>query len=224
MFSEAWEGRFSQGKSHSLFPWTDLISYISKYRKIERGDKVLELGPGVGANIPYFLSRGAEYYAIEGSKTAVSEIIKRFPELKDRIVVGDFTEAIPFPDKFKLVIDRGSITHNSTVGIQKALKMVHDKLDNDGKYFGIDWFSWFHGERPRGKNEDDIYTYSFEDGKLEGHGKVHFSTKSHLFEMFIDADIRIEVLHHKTIQGKLISDDPENIQATWNVVGRKMKA
>jgi SAM-dependent methyltransferase len=222
MFSEEWETRFSQGKNHSLYPWTDLLTYISKYGYLEKGDKVLELGPGVGANIPFFLARGAEYYAIEGSKTAVSEIIKRFPNLEGKVIVGDFTQNIPFQHGFKFIIDRGSITHNNSIGIQKALKMIHDKLMDDGKYFGIDWFSWVNGERLKGKNEDDIYTYSFKDGKYENHGNVHFSTKSHIFELFIEANLMIEVLDHKVIQGKMQKDDPDYLQATWNIVGRKM--
>ena len=43
------------------------------------GMRVLELGCGPGANIPFFLSQGADYYAAEGSETIVVELQKKFP-------------------------------------------------------------------------------------------------------------------------------------------------
>ena len=49
------------------------------------GGRVLELGCGAGANIPFFLALGMDYYAIEGSPTIVKQLHKRYADLADKI-------------------------------------------------------------------------------------------------------------------------------------------
>jgi len=55
-----------------------------------------------------------DYYAIEGSATIVRQLHKRYPELADKVKVGDFTNDQPFLNDFDIVIDRASLTHNTT--------------------------------------------------------------------------------------------------------------
>lgn len=221
MFSQEWETRFSEGKSACNWPWSDLITYNSKYGYTEPEMKVLELGPGVGANIPYFLSLNFDYYAIEGSKTAVAKIHKAFPSLKDRVILGDFTKEIPFDNEFDLIVDRSSLTHNNTKSISHCLKLIANKLTPFGKYIGIDWFSWSHGERPFGDLVDDLNTYTFRAGKFSNCGKVHFSTKAHLLEMFKDAGLTITLMDHKIFQTHRL-DSIEDSRATWNIVAKRI--
>jgi SAM-dependent methyltransferase len=216
MFSKEWEERYSRGMSHSLWPWTDLIKYVNRYGNLLAGDKVLELGPGIGANIPYFLSIGVDYYAIEGSPTAVKVIRDKYPELVGKIVNGDFTKSIPFDVKFNLVVDRSSLTHNSTTNIMDSLAFISDKLLPEGKFIGIDWFSWEHGQRREGIPNGDPYTFTFEQGKFIKCGKVHFSTEAHLFTTFWESGFEIEVLEHKVIQN--VKPDEGSVEAMWNLV------
>jgi hypothetical protein len=219
MFSEEWETRFSQGESQSTWPWTDLIRYVNKFSKARWGSKVLELGPGVGANIPFFLSRGMDYYAIEGSHSAVNTILARYPELKDKVVVGDFTKNLFFNEKFKIVIDRSSLTHNCSSSIVNSLSLINQILDkNNGKFIGIDWFSWEHSERSLGIPDDDVYTYRFKSGKFCDCGKVHFSTGNHIHKIIKDAGMTLEVLEHKTVQNRMSQSTIG--EATWNFVAK----
>lgn len=219
MFSKEWEDRFSQGKSQSIWPWTELIRYSNKFGKARWGDKVLELGPGIGANIPYFLSEGMDYYAIEGSESAVKLIKAKYPELEDKIIVGDFTKSLFFDGKFKMIVDRSSITHNDTKSIQQTLNLVAEKLEDDGRFIGIDWFSWDHSERRKGEIENnDLYTCVFKSGKFKGCGRVHFSTGEHVFKLFKKVGMTLEMLEHKTVQNRLSNIYDE---ATWNVVARR---
>jgi hypothetical protein len=226
MFSNEWEERYAQGRSHNPFPRTDLITYMSWYSGYKVGARILELGPGIGCNIVYFYTIGADYYGIEGSKTAVETIFKRFstPWIKGRIIQGDFTEEIPFEGEFDIIVDRGSLTHNHTEDIVKCLKLVREKLNPSGIYIGIDWFSWIDRERLHGSPEKDEYTYSFESGKFHNCGNVHFSTKPHLLYLFNEAGLQIKVLDHKTIQNKIAQNDIEDYQATWNIVAVRKNA
>lgn len=218
MFSNEWEDRFSQGESQSVWPWTDLIKYVNKYGKVKWGSKVLELGPGIGANIPFFLSRGIDYYGIEGSESAVRAILYKYPELLGKVIVGDFTENLPFACHFDLVIDRSSVTHNDTESIKKALRLANAVLNAGGKYIGIDWFSWEHIERELGDKVDEL-TFIFNgDSKFSGCGRVHFSTGEHIYTLFKEAGMSIEVLEHKHVQNELSLKSGG--EATWNFVAR----
>ena len=111
-----------------VWPWSDLVSYIYRYARPSDGfQRVLELGCGAGANIPLFEKLGTDYHGIEGSPSIVQSLHEQFPNIKDRIVVGDFTKTIPFDGKFDLVVDRSSITHNVTSAIHRTLGMIFSR-------------------------------------------------------------------------------------------------
>src|SRR3990172_2305781 len=115
-FSKEWDYRYKENTNMSTWPWSDLVSYVKRYVHLTKNSRVLELGCGAGANIPFFLSLGVKYYSIEGSAIMVNKLKKKFPNLQENIVVGDFTQNIPFSKSFDLVIDRSSLTHNTTKG------------------------------------------------------------------------------------------------------------
>ena len=71
-FSQEWEKCFKENTQISTWPWSDLVSYVMRYaRPTGENFRVLELGCGAGANIPFFISLGVDYYAIDGSSTIV---------------------------------------------------------------------------------------------------------------------------------------------------------
>lgn len=221
-FSKEWDERFKANTHLSVWPWSDLVSYVMRYAPV-KGPKyrVLELGCGAGANIPFFESLGVKYYAIEGSQTIVKRLWRRFPYLKDNIVIGDFTKSIPFQMKFNLIIDRGSLTHNTTPAIKKGLELVYENLKRGGKYIGIDWFSTKHSDYSKGlKRKGDVYThYGYTGGHLANTGNVHFSDKQHLLKLF--TQFEVEIMEHKIIKRKIPEDN--FIFASWNIVAKKAK-
>ncbi len=215
-FSAEWEKQYQKNQQMSIWPWSDLISYVMRYTKINASYKVLEIGCGAGANIPFFMSAGCEYYAIEGSKTVVENLHEKYPEYKDTIIVGDFTKTIDFEQNFDLIIDRASLTHNKTSDIKKTLENLYSKLKSNGKYIGIDWFSVRNSNYKFGDYIEDSYTKNAKEGYFAEMGNVHFSDKEHLQELF--KEFKIEVLEEKVVT-RVIPD--ENILATWNVVAAK---
>ena len=213
-FSHEWDKAYKNSCQMSKWPWSDLVSYVMRLN-LAQNLKVLEIGCGAGANIPFFLDLEVEYFAIEGSETIVSQIKRKYPRLSNRIVKGDFTTELPFCHKFDLVVDRSALTHNDTSAIQESIRLIQNKLQKGGYFIGIDWFSTLHSNANDGY-EVDSYTRSNCQGQFKGVGKVHFSDKHHLYKLF--KDFSFLKLEHKVIE--TIVPRSHNF-AAWNFILQK---
>ncbi|GAC1652078.1 MAG: hypothetical protein NVS9B12_01060 [Vulcanimicrobiaceae bacterium] len=216
-FSAEWQARFAGGGSHSIWPWSDLVGLIMRRVDRARPPRVLELGCGVGANVPLFLGIGADYYAVEGSLAAVEVFRERFPDLGDRISNADFTESLHFAGPFDFIVDRSAVTHNSGEAIERTLNLAYAVLRSGGRYVGVDWFSARHVHAGEGEIQGDPHTRAFKTGHFSGVGKVHFSDESHLRDLF--SRYAIEFLEEKCYD--IREPQPPKLHATWNVVARK---
>lgn len=218
-FSNEWEEQYQANSHNSIWPWSDLVSFVMRYTPPDKARlRVLELGCGAGANIPFFLSLGVQYLAIEGSQTAVKRLWKRFPGLQDNIMIGDFTEAIDVAGQVDLVIDRASLTHNNTEAIKRGVSLIYEKLRPGGQFIGIDWFSTKHEDYRRGLPAEDLFTRcGYQKGQFVNVGRVHFSDRGHLEELL--TPLVIQVLEHNLITREI----PEKyVMGRWNLVAMKV--
>ena len=220
-FSKEWDDLYRSNTHLSIWPWSDLVSYVHRYARPSAGfTKVLELGCGAGANIPLFLSLKADYWAIEGSPSIVDSVLARYPELAGRIVVGDFTVDLPFEGPFDLVVDRISLAHNSTAAMLITLSMIFNLLRTGGKFIGIDWFSTKHQDSELGEMVDSHTRKNMPaHSSLAGTGHVHFCDQEHLIYLLEQSGFKIERLEHKQSDIKI----PDNLPrlANWNFVAVK---
>lgn len=220
-FSTEWNECYKNQTHLSTWPWSDMISYVKRYSSPDKPNyRVLELGCGAGANIPFFLDLGVQYYAIEGSSYMVNKIKEKFIQIKDNIYNGDFTNDIPFDVDFDLIVDRAAITHNTTKGIIRSVDLIYQKLKNGGRYIGIDWFSTTHSEYLRGREDEDNFTRTgYQDGQFANVGRVHFSDRPHMKEIF--RRFEIIFLQHKLMKTEI--PDEDFIFASWNIVSKKLQ-
>ena len=218
-FSLKWDERYRSNTQMSIWPWSDLVSYVIRYTNSTRKKmRVLELGCGAGANIPFFLEQGFKYYGIEGSNTIINKLKESFPKIENNLVAGDFTKQIQFEEKFDLVVDRASLTHNNTDGIKNCLELVYDKMKKNSMYIGIDWYSTEHYNYSNFVKKLDMYSRTeYSKGQFANVGTVHFTNKSHLLKLF--KKFEILVLEHKVITKEI---PKKNKFATWNFVARKI--
>lgn len=219
-FSQEWDQRYSENTHMSIWPWSDLVSLVYRYGKnaIAKRGRVLELGCGAGANIPLFRTLGMDYHALEGSPAIVAQLHDRFPDLKDKILCGDFTSEQPFERGFDFVVDRGSLTHNSTEAIRQGLSLTLDALAPGGYFFGVDWFSTKHSDFNAGSAASDPHTRTdFQSGQFVGVGRVHFSDATHLKDLFTKFDILL--LEEKVLRHAIPADDHQF--AGWIIVAQK---
>ncbi len=215
-FSVEWEKAYSNNTHLSVWPWSHLVSLTHRYCDLHKGMKVLELGCGAGANVPYFVSLGADYYGLEGSETMVRKLDGQFSDAGCHFACVDFTKDFHFTslldDGVDLIIDRSSVTHNSTADIQKVVALSKDYLKSGGAFIGMDWFAtdneFFKNGRYTYRAVDDN-TRVFEDGYFKGLGNVHFSDAGHIKELFKDFDLQF--LEEKVHRQEL----PEAVTWAW---------
>ena len=219
-FSPEWNLAFRANSHLSVWPWSDLVAYVHRYAKPTLGyRRVLELGCGVGANVPLFLKLGVDYFAIEGSEDAVRRLHQAYPELKDRVVVGDFTRDLVFEGPFDLVVDRSAMTHNTTSSIRDGLRMAFDRLRAGGKLFGIDWFSTEYPDASWGDPLDSHTRTNIPAGQFSGIGAVHFSDRDHIADLLSGAGFVLERLEHKKTE--LAFPAPGQRCGWWNFVASR---
>lgn len=218
-FSTEWDQRYQENTHMSIWPWSDMVSFTMKHARPRLKElRVLELGVGAGANIPFFLKAAEAYSAIEGSPAIVARLKETYPQIAPNIACADFTQNIPFEGPFNLIADRGSLTHNSTKAINRCLDMIHGKLENGGLFIGIDWFSTEYSKFHEGHAADDDFTRDgYTHGNMAHVGKVHFSNENHLRELFNGYEFL--VLEHKTVK-RIVPADGWSF-AGWNFVAAK---
>ena len=223
-FSKEWDRRYSNNVHMSTWPWSDLVSTFMKlYEPKKSKITVLELGSGAGANIPFFMSLNVDYFGIDGSETIIKKLKKKFPKISKNLVNEDFTKTLFFDKKFDFIIDRSSITHNSTSDIENCLSLVQKNLKKNGKFIGIDWFSTKHFEYKNGKKTSDNFTkINYKTGEFGGKkgsaGFVHFSNKRHLQNLF--KKFTAITLQEKLIQSQIPKSS--KIFASWNITAKKI--
>jgi SAM-dependent methyltransferase len=219
-FSPEWDAAYGNAKHLSTWPWSDLVSYVLRYARPDGGyRRVLECGCGAGANIPFFANLGMDYFAIEGSGNMVARLHERFPGLKERIAVGDFTQAIPFTETFDLIVDRAALTHNTTQAIRRALSIIFGRVRPGGKLIGVDWFSMEHSDAKLGDAVDAWTRTNIRNGQFSGVGMVHFSDCEHLRGLLRESGFEIERLEHKQVD--TVVPEGHNRFAAWNFVAVK---
>lgn len=224
-FSYEWELLYEANTHISIWPWSDVVCLFNRYAsQIKRGARVLEIGCGAGANIPFFDSMGVEYHALEGSKSIVNRLHDKFPKLRNNILVADFTEELPVRGKFDVILDRSSITHNDSRAIENCMKMIFDVMESKSLFIGVDWFSKSDSDSSLGE-EVDLYTrrnIPQDDANRRSRantGNVHFSSKEYMLRLFNKANLEILWLEHKLRKIEVPSLDYQ--LATWNVVAVK---
>lgn len=221
-FSNEWEEIYSRGLQNSIWPWSDLVSYVMRYARPAGGSfNVLELGFGAGANIAFFASLGVEYFGLEGSESAVKRVGQRFaghPSIT--LAAGDFTQSIPFNGPFDLVVDRSSLTHNSTAAIRGCLHAIRSRMKPGAKFIGIDWFSTDNPQFLAGRESGDYHTRSeFKSEQFNGVGTVHFADQEHLMDLLSSSGFELERLEHK--YSEIVLPEGMDRMAWWNFVAVK---
>ena len=102
-FCQEWEAIYKGDKHLSVWPWNSVVSLTHRFYDLNKNLKVLELGCGAGANIPYFASfDNIEYYGLEAG-VPQNMILSKKKSLEDNVMALEelFYESIPDANIFK---------------------------------------------------------------------------------------------------------------------------
>lgn len=207
-----WEKIYLNKKHLSIWPWSDLVSNFENFSKITRNTKVFEIGCGAGANIPYFLKKKLNYFGCDFSPTAIKKLEFKY-KLKKKIFSKSYLDLKFKKDTFNYIIDRASVTHNSSGDIQKILQKAHFELKKNGIFFGIDWYSVSCSDYQKLRKREKFIKFS--KGKFKNIGNVYFSSSSDMKLFF--KKFKILKLEEKVY----ICNKTSNKFASWIVVAKK---
>lgn len=223
-FSKEWEEIFASGEHFSEYPWSNLVGLVMKYFPFGSESvrpRVLELGCGVGANIPFFLDKGFEYHAVEGSRSAYQCVKSRFGSAVD-VHLADFSKGLPFKsDYFDLVVDRSSTVHNRSDGISRTIGEVERCLKSGKLFVAVDWFSTeSYALTSAGCIESDTIS-GCDSGYLAGCGVTHFFNERTLIDAFggwTFVHMAKKILLPYTVAGSTAKEDGLFKEAAWDFV------
>lgn len=208
-----WTNQYETGNQMPHWPWSKVIEYFCKAKKLsgKTSFKVLELGAGNGANIKYFLEQDqVEYYAVDFSPVAKQLAISNNKDLSEMsYIVGDISDNSLWsrlPYEFDIIFDRACLTHLSHRHLPLVVHHIKERLSNPGYFIGIDWFGSSH---PDYKSIDsntctEHQTLSFNSessGMFKGLGTVSFWDQKKIRDLF--ADFQFNIFEHEYLDNLL---------------------
>jgi len=198
------------------WPWTNMISLLKKFEKRKK-IKILEIGCGAGCNIPFFLKEknSYAYYAIDDNKYWIKSLKKKYPKIKKNLFCGNFLN-YSFNQKFDVILDRCSMTHNSEENIVSGLGNLRKFLNKKGLYVGLNWWSSKHCDC---KKANYYESKIFQEGHFAGVSGVYFSNKKQMLKFFKSW----RILHLSENITKLEHLKKNEMTASWDVVAEKRK-
>ncbi len=211
-----WEKIYLDQRQNSTWPWSDVISAFYKYAGnylIDKKKKVLELGFGSGANIIFFAKKKIKYYGIDGSYYITKKVRLKYPHLKKRLINCYFKDEYFKKKKFDIIFDRGSISLNSEKDIKAIIGQIYNKLNKNGYFFGLDWYSKNCSDYSK-KNYQKKNFLFFKNGTFKDMS-VFFSNKKDLLKIFEN----FMVIHLS--EKKIFNYSSNSKFATWNIICKK---
>ena len=211
-----WDQVYKNKKHLSAWPWSGLISLVHQFgHKIinKKKNRVLELGFGAGANIPFFLSQKSNYYGIDASPHIVKKVKKTYKNLSKNIICADFKDSFFDQKNFDLIFDRAAICHNNMENILKTTDIIYKKLRKNGIFIGVDWFSTRCSDFNKNKKD---YQY-FKKGDFKNIGGVYFSNKIDMNNFFKKFKI---IYLEENIKNKF-DKNKKNTLSSWSIVVAK---
>lgn len=135
-FDKKWENQiYKKKKQINKYPFDSIVAAINKLFKNKKINnfKVLDLGCGTGNNSKFLIEYGFNHViGVDGSKSAIT-IAKKFVKSKKcKFYCYDFSNFKFIENKFDLIIDRGSLTHNKKNFINDIYNKIFKSLKTKG--------------------------------------------------------------------------------------------
>lgn len=196
-FDKKWENEiYKSGKQINKYPYDTVVSSVNslfKKSKLKK-NQALDLGCGTGNNTKFLVDFGfKKVTAIDGSKTAIN-IAKKKIKKNCKFIIGDFNKINFIENHYDLVLDRGSITHNTKENINSMIKKINLAIKKNG-FFISHLFSRNHSEFK--KNKESFKSIM----NVKSAMLASFFDRAEILKIFKKFKIikLIHAIHHETI-------------------------
>ena len=174
-------------KQINKYPYNSIVSEVNKNfknRKI-KNSYALDLGCGTGNNLKFLINYGfGKVIGIDGSKSAIKEAKKTLNLNKCKLICADFNKYDFGEKKYDLIIDRGSLTHNTKENINKILNKIKLALNDEGIFISHQ-FSQKHSEFKNNKSKKSFKKrMDVSDGMI-----ANFFSKKNIIKSFKNFNI-----------------------------------
>ena len=156
-FDKKWESQIYKKKRQiNKYPFHNLVAAINRLYKNKKINNlnVLDLGCGTGNNLKFLIDFGFEKVTgVDGSRSAIL-IAKKFVNSKKcKFYISDFKNFEFKKNKYDLIIDRGSLTHNKKKFVKSIFNKSFEGLKKGG-YLISYVFSKKHSEFKKQKKNN----------------------------------------------------------------------
>jgi|LauGreDrversion4_2_1035121.scaffolds.fasta_scaffold13749_6 SAM-dependent methyltransferase len=195
-YLEVWEQIFSK-KEWGEYPPEDLIRFVKRNSRGAR-QRILEIGCGPGANLPFLAKQAKLLGGVDFSKTAISIANQRMGRLSDvdpsiiDLRCGDIS-ALPWGDStFDMVVDVFALYANPTATISQALREVARVLYSGGLMYSKVWSASNIDHYKLGQPDLEKGTFSNSHiGPCANMGVSHYFERAEIEELWRDAGFEI---------------------------------
>jgi SAM-dependent methyltransferase len=154
----------------NIWPFTEVISTLSRLSNNNQklGDRVLEIGCGVGNNLIPIAKLGYAAFGIDISDHAIIEASQRALDHSVPVnLQSGNVENLPYEsDFFSYVIDRSVLTCTTPKTITKAIAEILRVLKPGGVFMAFDWFGGNHPDLLFGTHIGDSCFNKFSSGRF----------------------------------------------------------
>ncbi len=163
MFDISWENKiYKKGKQINLYPYDWVVS--SSFKFLKKKTIALEIGCGSGNNLGFLNDFGFnKIVGLDGSKSACEFAKKKFKKFKNIEIFNENFNLFNYEiNKYDLILDRGSLTHNKIVNIESTIKNIYHGLKKKA-YFFSSIFSNDHFYSTKSKDQKS-FSFMTKDG------------------------------------------------------------
>jgi SAM-dependent methyltransferase len=163
--------------------------FIEQYVRPEHGEKILDLGCGTGAAVPY-IPTDVEYVGVDISGDYIARARAKHDRSRE-FIVADVTTWPEPGELFDRAFSFGVLHHISDLGVHKVLEGVGKLVKRGGIYATIDpcivpgqnWIARFLAKNDRGKH---VRTVEEMRGLFDNYGKIEIVVAADMLNMPFD--------------------------------------
>lgn len=212
---------YSKGAQFNRYPFDRVVSNVLRAKdRLCKPLTALDLGSGTGNHTKFLVENGFKTTAIESSKNAIAASKRLLAEssldaIHHQASITSPETCIGLDERFSLILDRGSLTHNCLDDIDKALSFYSSVMHPKGSIFMSYIFSDDHPSVVGASERSPSFYSNFIQGAFKEFPlSALFLSQQQLVDLF-SSHFSVMSISKLSIQDVIVS---ENSSAMWEII------